>query len=137
MPDRTVRAASAGAGAMCVAAGGLTLVAVANPALLDTWSADTARAMDIAAHHRGAWLFTTWALAAGFAASVPAMTVLARVVGSAWASTAAAVHVVGAALLAVTTVFGLTVTRPLADVLTLAPDILAGKVRGRVVLEVG
>ena len=31
----------------------------------------------------------------------------------------------------------LTVTRPLADVLTLAPDILAGKVRGRVVLEVG
>jgi acrylyl-CoA reductase (NADPH) len=31
----------------------------------------------------------------------------------------------------------LTVTRPLADVVTLAPDILAGKVRGRVVLEVG
>ena len=31
----------------------------------------------------------------------------------------------------------LTVTRPLADVLTLAPDILAGKVRGRVVLEIG
>ncbi len=31
----------------------------------------------------------------------------------------------------------LTVTRPLADVLTLAPDILAGNVRGRVVLEVG
>jgi acrylyl-CoA reductase (NADPH) len=31
----------------------------------------------------------------------------------------------------------MTVTRPLADVLTLAPDILAGKVRGRVVLEVG
>lgn len=30
----------------------------------------------------------------------------------------------------------LTVTRPLADVLTLAPDILAGKVRGRVVLEI-
>jgi acrylyl-CoA reductase (NADPH) len=30
----------------------------------------------------------------------------------------------------------LTVTRPLDDVLTLAPDILAGKVRGRVVLEV-
>jgi acrylyl-CoA reductase (NADPH) len=31
----------------------------------------------------------------------------------------------------------MTVTRPLADVVTLAPDILAGKVRGRVVLEVG
>ena len=31
----------------------------------------------------------------------------------------------------------LTVTRPLADVVGLAPDILAGKVRGRVVLEVG
>ncbi len=31
----------------------------------------------------------------------------------------------------------LTVTRTLADVLTLAPDILAGKVRGRVVLEIG
>ncbi len=30
----------------------------------------------------------------------------------------------------------MTVTRPLADVLTLAPDILAGKVRGRVVLEI-
>jgi acrylyl-CoA reductase (NADPH) len=30
----------------------------------------------------------------------------------------------------------MTVTRPLADVLTLAPDILAGKVRGRVVLTV-
>jgi hypothetical protein len=30
----------------------------------------------------------------------------------------------------------LTVTRPLEDVLDLAPDILAGKVRGRVVLEV-
>jgi acrylyl-CoA reductase (NADPH) len=31
----------------------------------------------------------------------------------------------------------LTVTRPLADVVALAPEILAGKVRGRVVLEVG
>jgi acrylyl-CoA reductase (NADPH) len=31
----------------------------------------------------------------------------------------------------------LTVSRPLADVLTLAPDILAGKIRGRVVFEVG
>jgi len=31
----------------------------------------------------------------------------------------------------------MTVTRPLSDVTTLAPDILAGKVRGRVVLEVG
>ena len=31
----------------------------------------------------------------------------------------------------------LTVTRPLADVVELAPKILAGKVRGRVVLEVG
>ncbi len=31
----------------------------------------------------------------------------------------------------------LTVTRPLADVVELAPEILAGKVRGRVVLEVG
>jgi acrylyl-CoA reductase (NADPH) len=31
----------------------------------------------------------------------------------------------------------MTVTRPLADVTALAPDILAGKVRGRVVLEVG
>jgi acrylyl-CoA reductase (NADPH) len=31
----------------------------------------------------------------------------------------------------------LTVTRPLEDVLALAPDILAGKVRGRVVLTVG
>jgi acrylyl-CoA reductase (NADPH) len=30
----------------------------------------------------------------------------------------------------------LTVTRPLADVVALAPDILAGKIRGRVVLEV-
>jgi acrylyl-CoA reductase (NADPH) len=30
----------------------------------------------------------------------------------------------------------MTVTRPLTDVLTLAPEILAGKVRGRVVLEV-
>ena len=31
----------------------------------------------------------------------------------------------------------MTVTRPLADAVALAPDILAGKVRGRVVLEVG
>ena len=31
----------------------------------------------------------------------------------------------------------LTVTHPLADVIELAPQILAGKVRGRVVLEVG
>ena len=31
----------------------------------------------------------------------------------------------------------MTVTRPLADVIALAPEILAGKVRGRVVLDVG
>ena len=31
----------------------------------------------------------------------------------------------------------LTVTRPLADVVALAPEIIAGKVRGRIVLEVG
>jgi acrylyl-CoA reductase (NADPH) len=31
----------------------------------------------------------------------------------------------------------MTVTRPLSDVMSLAPDILAGKVRGRVVLDVG
>jgi acrylyl-CoA reductase (NADPH) len=31
----------------------------------------------------------------------------------------------------------MTVTRPAADVVTLAPDILAGKVRGRIVLELG
>jgi acrylyl-CoA reductase (NADPH) len=31
----------------------------------------------------------------------------------------------------------MTVTRPAADVVALAPDILAGKVRGRVVLEIG
>ena len=31
----------------------------------------------------------------------------------------------------------MTVTRPAADVVSLAPDILAGKVRGRVVLELG
>ena len=31
----------------------------------------------------------------------------------------------------------MTVTRPLLDVVALAPDILAGKVRGRVVLEIG
>lgn len=31
----------------------------------------------------------------------------------------------------------MTVTRPAADVIALAPDILAGKVRGRVVLEIG
>ena len=31
----------------------------------------------------------------------------------------------------------LTVTRPAADVVALAPEILAGKVRGRVVLELG
>ena len=31
----------------------------------------------------------------------------------------------------------MTVTRPLADVLALAPEILAGRIRGRVVLEVG
>jgi acrylyl-CoA reductase (NADPH) len=31
----------------------------------------------------------------------------------------------------------MTVTRPLSDVMSLAPEILAGKVRGRVVLEVG
>jgi acrylyl-CoA reductase (NADPH) len=31
----------------------------------------------------------------------------------------------------------MTVTRPVADVVALAPDILAGKVRGRVVLELG
>jgi acrylyl-CoA reductase (NADPH) len=30
----------------------------------------------------------------------------------------------------------MTVTRPLADVVALAPEILAGRVRGRVVLEV-
>ena len=30
----------------------------------------------------------------------------------------------------------MTLTRPLADVIDLAPEILAGKVRGRVVLEV-
>jgi acrylyl-CoA reductase (NADPH) len=31
----------------------------------------------------------------------------------------------------------MTVTRPLSDVMSLAPEILAGKVRGRIVLEVG
>ena len=31
----------------------------------------------------------------------------------------------------------MTVTRPMADVMALAPEILAGKVRGRVVLEIG
>ena len=31
----------------------------------------------------------------------------------------------------------MTVTRPAADVTALAPEILAGKVRGRVVLELG
>jgi acrylyl-CoA reductase (NADPH) len=31
----------------------------------------------------------------------------------------------------------MTVTRPAADVVSLAPDILAGKVRGRIVLELG
>ena len=31
----------------------------------------------------------------------------------------------------------LTVTRPMADVMALAPEILAGNVRGRVVLEIG
>jgi len=31
----------------------------------------------------------------------------------------------------------MTVVRPLSDVVALAPEILAGKVRGRVVLEVG
>ena len=31
----------------------------------------------------------------------------------------------------------MTVTRPVADVVALAPEILAGKVRGRVVLEIG
>jgi acrylyl-CoA reductase (NADPH) len=31
----------------------------------------------------------------------------------------------------------MTVTRPIADVVAMAPDILAGKVRGRVVLEIG
>jgi acrylyl-CoA reductase (NADPH) len=31
----------------------------------------------------------------------------------------------------------ISVTRPLADVIALAPDILAGKVRGRTILEVG
>ena len=31
----------------------------------------------------------------------------------------------------------MTLTRPATDVVALAPDILAGKVRGRVVLELG
>jgi acrylyl-CoA reductase (NADPH) len=31
----------------------------------------------------------------------------------------------------------LTVTRPATDVVALAPDILAGKVRGRIALELG
>jgi acrylyl-CoA reductase (NADPH) len=31
----------------------------------------------------------------------------------------------------------LTVTRPMADAMALAPEILAGSVRGRVVLEIG
>ena len=31
----------------------------------------------------------------------------------------------------------MTVTRPAADAMALAPEILAGKVRGRVVLELG
>jgi acrylyl-CoA reductase (NADPH) len=31
----------------------------------------------------------------------------------------------------------LTVTRPVIDAVTLAPEIIAGKVRGRVVLEIG
>jgi hypothetical protein len=31
----------------------------------------------------------------------------------------------------------MTVTRPATDVVALAPEILAGKVRGRVVLELG
>ncbi len=35
------------------------------------------------------------------------------------------------------TLASITVTRPVGDVVALAPDILAGKVRGRVVLEVG
>src|SRR5262245_272153 len=90
------RAERTGAGVLWLAAGTFLLVAVANPALFDVWSADPAGAVAIEADHHGAWLFTMCFLAAGFATSVAAVTVLARMLRTTLAWVAAVSHVVGA-----------------------------------------
>ena len=97
------------AGLSCLAAGVLPLIAVANPALFDVWAADPAQALAIEAAHHGAWLFTTWLLAAGFGASVPAVVTIAGLLEGVIVRVATAVHLIGAGLLTVTTVFGVTV----------------------------
>ncbi|WP_030435290.1 hypothetical protein [Actinoplanes subtropicus] len=95
-------------GLCCLAAGVLPLIAVANPALFDVWTAEPAQALGIEAAHHGAWLFTTWVLAAGFGASIPAVVALAGLLDGVAVRVAAAVHLIGAGLLTVTTVFGVT-----------------------------
>lgn len=100
-------------GGLYVAAGALPLIAVANPALLPTWTDQPTEAMKIFTAHPGAWLFTTCFLAAGFAMSVPAVVILAGLLDSAYAKIAAATHLMGTALLTLTLVFSVTVTQDL------------------------
>jgi hypothetical protein len=100
-------------GLLNLAAGVLPLIAVANPALYDTWAAEPAGALTIFAAHHGGWLFTTCFLAAGFGVSIPAVVVLAGPVDTVLAGVAAVVHLIGAALLTVTLVFSVTVTQDL------------------------
>jgi hypothetical protein len=110
MRDMTVRRT---AGLLYLAAGVLPLIAVANPALFATWSAEPAEALAIDAAHHGAWLYTTCFLAAGFGLSIPAVVLLAGLLDSVLARVAAVVHLIGAGLLTVTTVFSVTVTQDL------------------------
>ncbi|MFI5898364.1 hypothetical protein ACIA5D_50655 [Actinoplanes sp. NPDC051513] len=100
-------------GGRYVAAGAPPLIAVANPALLPTWTDQPTEAMKVFTAHPGAWLFTTCFLAAGFAVSVPAVVILAGLLDSASAKVAAATHLMGTALLTITPVFSVTVTQDL------------------------
>jgi hypothetical protein len=100
-------------GPLCLSTGLLPLIAVANPVLLDTWSVEPAQAMTIYAEHHGAWLFTTWFLAAGFAMSIPAVVVLASLLDSLLARIAAVAHLLATTLLAISWVFNLTISQAL------------------------
>jgi hypothetical protein len=91
----------------------LPLIAVANPALFDTWAAEPADAMTTFAAHHAAWLFTMCFLAAGFGVSIPAVVVLAELLDTVLARVAVVVHLIGAALLTVTMLFSMTVTQDL------------------------
>lgn len=100
-------------GLLYLLAGGLPLIAVANPALFSTWAAEQTDAMATFAAHEGAWLFTTVLLGLGFAVGVPAVVLLSLRLRtpSAWLSAVA--YVAGAVLMTVTFTYQQTVTRPL------------------------